>query len=415
MTKTLYAINFGEIVGFRPTAHIPIEIRRMDLALVHRGLLTESVDLNEGRYFVTSILPDGRRLFALADVTTYKGILFPSLDPDYDREELPPVEFAVTFENPDTNLLWSYLANGYLREAVILAKSEYLASFAHGDKSWLMLALYTLLRTNELEDLERMLEYYWLQFGFDSPDILAIQGEVMARLGRHDEAFESFLKLESRGLPNFADGLFYATQRLKIYRDVLPMASIEQEISAYTILLRLRAVPYSHEIREETYDVLPLSIGLETLGGVFTRIFERNTPLPASKSEIFSTASDNQTSVEVQVFQGERETAADNRLLGKFTLSGIPPAPRGLPQIEVTFVVDTRGVLTVSAKDLSTDHVGQTTFTGVANVSRAELDRLTQPQLYSADVTLVTEAVGSAEAFAEEADVQLEADADAEG
>jgi molecular chaperone DnaK len=101
-------------------------------------------------------------------------------------------------------------------------------------------------------------------------------------------------------------------------------------------------------------DVTPLSLGIETLGGVFTKLIERNTTIPTRKSEIFSTAADNQTSVEIHVLQGERPMARDNRTLGKFHLVGIPPAPRGIPQIEVTFDIDANGIVNVSAKDLGT-------------------------------------------------------------
>jgi molecular chaperone DnaK len=97
-------------------------------------------------------------------------------------------------------------------------------------------------------------------------------------------------------------------------------------------------------------DVTPLSLGLETLGGVFTRLIERNTTVPAKKSQVFSTAEDNQSAVTIRVFQGEREMAADNKLLGQFDLMGIPPAPRGTPQIEVTFHIDANGIVNVSAK-----------------------------------------------------------------
>ena len=99
-------------------------------------------------------------------------------------------------------------------------------------------------------------------------------------------------------------------------------------------------------------DVTPLSLGIETLGGVFTKLIERNTTIPTSKSQIFSTAADGQTSVDIHVLQGERPMAADNVTLGRFQLTGIPPAPRGVPRIEVSFDIDANGIVNVSAKDL---------------------------------------------------------------
>src|SRR5690606_4389497 len=101
-------------------------------------------------------------------------------------------------------------------------------------------------------------------------------------------------------------------------------------------------------------DVTPLSLGIETLGGVFTKLIEANTTIPTKRSEVFSTASDNQPSVEIHVLQGERQMAAQNRTIGRFHLDGIPPAPRGVPQVEVTFDIDANGILHVSAKDKGT-------------------------------------------------------------
>ncbi|HEX7182782.1 MAG TPA: molecular chaperone DnaK [Thermoanaerobaculia bacterium] len=123
-------------------------------------------------------------------------------------------------------------------------------------------------------------------------------------------------------------------------------------------------------------DVTPLSLGIETLGGVFTKLIERNTTIPTRKSEIFSTAADNQTSVEVHVLQGEREMARDNRTLGKFHLVGIPPAPRGVPQVEVTFDIDANGIAHVSAKDLGTGKEQKITITASSGLADSEIDRM---------------------------------------
>ncbi len=123
-------------------------------------------------------------------------------------------------------------------------------------------------------------------------------------------------------------------------------------------------------------DVTPLTLGIETLGGVFTKLIERNTTIPTRKSQIFSTAADFQTSVEIHVLQGERSMAADNISLGKFTLVGIPPAPRGVPQIEVTFDIDANGILNVSAKDLATNKEQKMTITASTKLGQEEIDRM---------------------------------------
>jgi molecular chaperone DnaK len=123
-------------------------------------------------------------------------------------------------------------------------------------------------------------------------------------------------------------------------------------------------------------DVTPLSLGIETLGGVFTKLIERNTTIPTRKSEIFSTASDNQTSVEVHVLQGERQMASDNRTLGKFHLIGIPPAPRGMPQVEVAFDIDANGIVNVSAKDMGTGREQKITITSSSGLSKEEIDKM---------------------------------------
>ena len=123
-------------------------------------------------------------------------------------------------------------------------------------------------------------------------------------------------------------------------------------------------------------DVTPLSLGIETLGGVFTKLIERNTTIPTRKSEIFSTASDSQTSVEVHVLQGERSMAGQNRTLGKFHLVGIPPAPRGVPQVEVTFDIDANGIVNVSAKDLGTGREQKITITSSSGLAKDEIDKM---------------------------------------
>ncbi|MGE5613752.1 MAG: molecular chaperone DnaK [Bacillota bacterium] len=122
-------------------------------------------------------------------------------------------------------------------------------------------------------------------------------------------------------------------------------------------------------------DVTPLSLGIETLGGVFTKLIERNTTIPTKKSQIFSTAADGQTSVEIHVLQGEREMAQYNKTLGRFQLTGIPPAPRGVPQIEVTFDIDANGIVHVSAKDLGTGNEQKVTITASTNLSEDEIER----------------------------------------
>lgn len=125
-------------------------------------------------------------------------------------------------------------------------------------------------------------------------------------------------------------------------------------------------------------DVTPLSLGIETMGGVFARLISRNTTIPAKKSQIFSTASAGQTSVEIRVFQGERELTRDNKLIGNFTLSGIPPAPKGVPQIEVTFDIDTDGIIKVSARDKATNKDASITVAGSSGLSDSEIEKMVQ-------------------------------------
>jgi molecular chaperone DnaK len=123
-------------------------------------------------------------------------------------------------------------------------------------------------------------------------------------------------------------------------------------------------------------DVTPLSLGIETLGGVFTRLIDRNTTIPTKKGQVFSTAEDNQGAVTIRVFQGEREIASHNKMLGQFDLMGIPPAPRGVPQIEVTFDIDANGIVNVSAKDKGTGKEQQIRIQASGGLSEADIDRM---------------------------------------
>jgi molecular chaperone DnaK len=141
-------------------------------------------------------------------------------------------------------------------------------------------------------------------------------------------------------------------------------------------------------------DVTPLSLGLETLGGVFTKIIDRNTTIPTKKSQIFSTAADGQTTVEIHVLQGEREFAKDNKSMGMFHLDGIPAAPRGVPQIEVTFDIDANGIVHVSAKDLGTGKEQQITITSSTNMSKDDIDKaVREAEAFAAEDKKAREAV----------------------
>ncbi len=156
----------------------------------------------------------------------------------------------------------------------------------------------------------------------------------------------------------------------KIERGVDPMECVAQGAA-------IQAGVLAGEVKDVLLlDVTPLSLGIETLGGIFTKLIERNTTIPTKKSQIFSTAEDNQSAVSIRVFQGEREMAADNKHLGQFDLVGIPPAPRGIPQIEVTFDIDANGIVDVNAKDLGTGKEQRIKITASTKLNDAEVERM---------------------------------------
>lgn len=197
MTRVWIELNYDE--GLKHP--LPIEIRRLDLALVARGISREEFELKEQSYFVTSTLPDGRKLFGQGTVTGEETTILVSVDPDYEQSESVDLFLPGQIRLGDRpgDLLLQYLANGYLQEAAILAQSElFNILFLGMDHSSQLVLLYTLLRVGELDKLTNKI----FESKFTSPDSSAIRGEVLARLGRHQEAFEAFLELESPVCPN---------------------------------------------------------------------------------------------------------------------------------------------------------------------------------------------------------------------
>ena len=165
----------------------------------------------------------------------------------------------------------------------------------------------------------------------------------------------------------------------KIERGVDPMECVAMGAA-------IQAGVLSGEVKDLVLlDVTPLSLGIETLGGVTTHLIERNTTIPTKKSQIFTTAEDNQSSVEIHVLQGERSMSRDNVTLGKFHLTGIPPAPRGVPQVEVSFDIDANGIINVHAKDLGTGNEQKITITASTKLSQEEIDKMVRDAQNYAD------------------------------
>merc|ERR1739847_174976 len=159
-------------------------------------------------------------------------------------------------------------------------------------------------------------------------------------------------------------------------------------------------------------DVTPLSLGIETLGGVFTKLIGRNTTIPTKKSQVFSTAADGQTQVEIKVHQGEREMAADNKILGQFQLVGIPPAPRGVPQIEVTFDIDANGIVNVHARDKGTGKEQQIVIQSSGGLSKDEIENMVKEAEANAEADKVNrervEAINQAEGILHDTESKME-------
>jgi len=165
----------------------------------------------------------------------------------------------------------------------------------------------------------------------------------------------------------------------KIQRGIDPMECVSMGASVQGAVL-------SGDVKDVLLlDVTPLSLGIETLGGISTKLIDRNTTIPTRKSQVFSTAQDNQPSVEIHVLQGEREMAADNTSLGRFILDGIPPAPRGIPQIEVTFDIDANGIINVTAKDKGTGKEQKITIASSNKLSKEEIDQMVKQAEQFAD------------------------------
>ena len=193
--------------------------------------------------------------------------------------------------------------------------------------------------------------------------------EMRGRLDETPDELLAAMKEDIRAKREIITALaFYISKRVELNFAKLKMNRVA--ISLYDV------VKTTGEVKDVLLlDVMPLSLGIETLGGVFTRLIDRNTTIPVKKSQVFSTAADNQTSVEIHILQGEREFCRDNKTMGRFMLTGIAPAPRGIPQIEVTFDVDANGIVHVEAKDLGTGKSTDITITSSTNLSEDEINK----------------------------------------
>ena len=216
----------------------------------------------------------------------------------------------------------------------------------------------------------------WLETTLPDWTIVRVDAEP-ARIEHVDEHTQNLQEwIQQPSISNSGEGIPESAEMVKGFFGKEPNKSVNPDE-----VVALGAAVQAGVLGGEKTDILlldvtPLSLGIETLGGVATPMIQKNTTIPTRKSEIFSTASDNQTSVEVHVLQGERPMAGDNKTLGKFHLVGIPPAPRGVPQVEVTFDIDANGIVNVSAKDVGTGREQKITITASSGLSKEEIDKM---------------------------------------